>query len=42
MPDKAAELKTMLSTWRKEVGAQLPSENPNYDPAKDRETWRGG
>ena len=40
MPDKAAELKTMLSAWRKEVGAQLPSENPNYDPVKDRETWR--
>ncbi len=41
LPDRAAELKAMLSAWRKEVGAQLPTDNPNHDPAKDRETRRG-
>lgn len=41
MPDKAAELKAMLAAWRDGVGAQLPTENPDYDPIKDRQTWRG-
>ncbi len=41
LPDRAAELKAMLSAWRTEVGAQLPTDNPNHDPAKDRETRRG-
>ena len=41
LPDRTAELKAMLSAWRKEVGAQLPTDNPNHDPAKDRETRRG-
>ena len=41
MPRKAAELKAMLAAWRDDVGAQLPSENPNYDPVKDHETWPG-
>lgn len=34
MPDKAAELHGRLDAWRKEVGAQLPTVNPNYDPTK--------
>lgn len=28
-PDKAAELRKMLETWRSEVGAQLPEPNPD-------------
>jgi arylsulfatase A-like enzyme len=34
MPDKAAALRDKLHAWRKEVGAQDPLENPNYDRAK--------
>jgi len=33
-PDKAQDLRTRLATWRKDVGAQLPTPNPNYDPTK--------
>jgi arylsulfatase A len=29
MPRKAAQLKKMLSLWRKEVGARMPTPNPN-------------
>jgi arylsulfatase A-like enzyme len=35
MPEKAKHLRTQLAAWRKSVGAQLPTANPNYDPAKD-------
>ncbi|MDH7481284.1 MAG: sulfatase [Armatimonadota bacterium] len=34
MPEKAAELRTMLADWRKSVGAAMPAPNPDYDPAK--------
>jgi arylsulfatase A len=34
MPERVAELRTRLHEWRKEVGAQMPTPNPNYDPAK--------
>lgn len=34
MPDKVAELRTKLHTWRKQVGAQMPTPNPEYDPAQ--------
>ncbi|MFM8579700.1 MAG: sulfatase-like hydrolase/transferase, partial [Planctomycetaceae bacterium] len=34
-PERAAGLKVMLERWLAEVGAQMPSENPEYDP--DRE-----
>ncbi|MFO0936592.1 MAG: sulfatase [Gemmataceae bacterium] len=34
MPDKAKELRDNLHAWRKSVGAQLPTKNPKYDPAK--------
>jgi arylsulfatase A-like enzyme len=33
-PDKVVELRTRLHAWRKEVGAQEPTRNPNYDPSK--------
>jgi arylsulfatase A-like enzyme len=32
-PAKAAELKATRHAWRDAMGAQLPTENPNYDPA---------
>ena len=34
MPDKVAELRTRLHAWRNEVGAQMPTRNPAYDPSK--------
>lgn len=34
MPEKAKELRARLHAWRKEVGAQMPTPNPKYDPAK--------
>ena len=35
-PDVVAELRARLRTWREEVGAELPAENPDYEPWKDR------
>jgi len=32
-PAKAAELKATLHAWRDAMGAQLPTANPNYNPA---------
>jgi arylsulfatase A-like enzyme len=34
LPDKANELRKRLLAWRKEVGAQMPTPNPNYDPSR--------
>jgi arylsulfatase A-like enzyme len=34
MPGKADELRARLHAWRSEVGAQMPSRNPAYDPSK--------
>ncbi len=36
MPERAAQLRRMLHDWRKAVGAQMPTPNPGYDPARDR------
>ena len=36
-PEKTAELRAKLRTWREKVGAQLPTPNPDYDPVKDAE-----
>ena len=33
LPEKAEELKSKLEAWRVAVGAQLPTANPDYDPA---------
>lgn len=33
-PDKFKELRTKLHAWRGEVKAQMPSKNPDFDPAK--------
>jgi arylsulfatase A-like enzyme len=32
---KVANLRAHLDTWLKETGAQFPTPNPNYDPAKN-------
>ena len=37
--EKTAQLRQMLHRWRQEVAAQMPTRNPNYDPAQPR---RGG
>jgi arylsulfatase A-like enzyme len=34
MPAKVDELRARLHAWRKEVGAQMPTRNPSYDPSK--------
>jgi arylsulfatase A-like enzyme len=34
MPGKAAELREKLHDWLRSVKAQMPTPNPNYDPAK--------
>ena len=33
-PKRVAALKARLAEWRKKVGAQMPTVNPKYDPAK--------
>lgn len=33
-PEKAKQLRDRLHAWRKEVGAQMPLPNPNYDATK--------
>jgi hypothetical protein len=33
-PGKVSALRDRLAAWRREVGAQMPSTNPGYDPAK--------
>ena len=33
-PSKLAELQKLINDWRKKVGAQMPTPNPNYDPKK--------
>ena len=37
-PERRDELRKRLHAWRKEVGAQMPTPNPNYDPAKPEYT----
>jgi hypothetical protein len=34
MPEKVRELRERLHKWREQVGAQMPSRNPSYDPSK--------
>ncbi len=38
MPARVEELRARLHAWRKEVGAQMPTRNPTYDPAKPEHT----
>ncbi|MFH1741962.1 MAG: sulfatase/phosphatase domain-containing protein [bacterium] len=34
MPEKTAALQKQLAMWRKEVNAQMPTPNPDYDPER--------
>jgi arylsulfatase A-like enzyme len=40
-PEKAAELRRRLDDWRKSVKAQMPTPNPDHDPAKDKAGGKG-
>jgi len=33
-PGKVEQLRSRLHAWRKEVGAQMPTPNPDYDPSR--------
>lgn len=35
-PDRVKELHSKLISWRKEVGALMPTPNPNYNPSKKK------
>lgn len=35
-PEKTADLRRRLDTWLADVGGQLPTPNPDVDPARDR------
>jgi hypothetical protein len=37
-PKKVEELRHRLHAWRTEVGAQMPTPNPDYNPAKPEYT----
>ncbi|MGE0757146.1 MAG: sulfatase [Pirellulaceae bacterium] len=39
-PDQVANLRRRLHAWRESVGAQMPSPNPNYDPARPQHVPR--
>ncbi len=39
-PEKAQELRKGLVAWRVSIGAQRMTENPDYDPARDKEKKR--
>jgi arylsulfatase A len=41
MPEKTAELKSRLETYLKDVDAQFPRPNPDYDPAKPSTEKKG-
>jgi len=38
MPRKTEQLKKLLANWRKRVGAQMMTPNPNYDPQKAKKS----
>jgi arylsulfatase A-like enzyme len=40
-PQKRDELLGLLRRWRTEVGAQMPTPNPNHDPQRDAEQAAG-
>lgn len=41
-PAKAKELRARLHAWQKEVGAQMPTTNPQYDPSRPEYTPPAG
>lgn len=38
LPEKTSRLREMLENWRKEVGAQMMTPNPDYDPQKAKKS----
>lgn len=40
LPEKAQQLRARLAAWRREVGAQMPTANPHYDPSRPQHTPR--
>jgi len=38
LPQKVDELRSRLHEWQREVGAQMPPPNPNYDPSRPEYT----
>ena len=40
MPAKTESLRKKLRAWRANVGAQMPTPNPDYDPGKQQEVAR--
>jgi uncharacterized sulfatase len=40
MPQKARELHGKLAAWRRSVGAEMPTANPDFDPARRTEWGR--
>ena len=40
MPRKTEQLRKLLANWRKKVGAQMMTPNPNYDPKKAKKSKR--
>ena len=40
-PEKTKELLGMLNKWRTDVGAQMPTPNPNYDPDSGKKNPKG-
>lgn len=39
LPDIAAHFQAKLAAWRKQVGARMPTPNPNHDPARAAQWW---
>ena len=39
MPEKAKAMHAKLVTWRKSVGARMPTKNADYDPEKSH-LWK--
>ena len=42
MPQRAQELQHALAEWRRSVGAEMPTPNPDFDPARAHEWGRRG
>jgi len=39
-PEQASQLRTKLHAWREQIGAQMPTPNPEYDPARATQVGR--
>lgn len=42
MPEKAVELEKKMNAYLTEINAQMPVQNPNFDPSKPASSTRGG